>query len=219
MGSLMESSDRKVLELLRQFGSLGIADLVSKLGVTTTAVRQRMDRLLARQWVERREEKLPRGRPGYRFALTPQGLRLLGNNLADLASVLWQEIKRIEDPDVRSALMQRVAEQMARTYGGEIVRGDPSERLTALVEMLRSSHLPVTLEQSESAQLPVVQFNGCPYPDLSREDHRICEVETQMLTVMAGVPLRLKECRCDSPNGCCTYELATELSTSESLSN
>lgn len=210
MKPLVENSDRKVLELLRQHGSLGIAELVQYLEVTTTAVRQRMDRLMAKQWVERREEKLPRGRPGYRFALTDQGQRMLGNNLADLASVLWQEIQQLENSEVRQLLIDRIAQRMATAYGGQIDQGQPAERLQQVVQQLRANQLPVTLVRGDCTDLPVLQFNGCPYPNLSEKDHGICEVETQMLSVMAGVPIRLRQCRCDSNNGCCTYELAVD---------
>lgn len=210
MTPLVENSDLKVLELLRQFGSLGISELVDKLGVTTTAVRQRMDRLLVKQWVERREEKAARGRPGYRFALTDRGQRMLGNNLSDLASVLWQEINQIDDSQVRNSLLQKIANRLAGLYGGAVEGGDPAERLAMVVQNLRANQLPVSLEKTDNSRLPVLQFNGCPYPDLSRDDHGICEVETSMLTAMAGVPIRLRECRCDSATGCCTYELVEE---------
>ncbi len=215
MTPLVENSDLKVLELLRQFESLGISDLVNKLGVTTTAVRQRMDRLLVKQWVERREEKSARGRPGYRFALTDRGQRMLGNNLSDLAGVLWQEIKQIEDSQLRTSMMQRIAGRLADLYGGVTADGEPAQRLASVVQKLRANQLPVSLEKTDNASLPVLQFNGCPYPDLSREDHGICEIETKMLTAMAGVPIRLRECRCDSATGCCTYELAIDLADKE----
>ncbi len=50
-----ESTDRTVLELLRQHGRLGVQELTSHLGVTATAVRQRLDRLVAGGYIDRQE--------------------------------------------------------------------------------------------------------------------------------------------------------------------
>ena len=59
------SSDAALLEMLRVEGAAGIGDLAAALGVTATAIRQRLDRLTKAGLVERsaREPSTGRGRP------------------------------------------------------------------------------------------------------------------------------------------------------------
>ena len=67
------STDAAVVELLRVEQALGIADLSTALGVTATAVRQRLDRLMKAGLVERSTIARPRGRPAHAYRLTPAG--------------------------------------------------------------------------------------------------------------------------------------------------
>src|SRR5688572_27454444 len=97
-----ESSDEGLIDLLRRHGALGISDLVAKMHVTATAVRQRLNRLTANGMIERVVTQVPRGRPSHRYSLTEKGRRETGNNFADLAVVMWNEIREIKDPEVRS---------------------------------------------------------------------------------------------------------------------
>ena len=54
MDVLVESSDVSVLDLLRRLGPQRISQLATAMGVTVTAVRQRLNRLTAQGFVDRR---------------------------------------------------------------------------------------------------------------------------------------------------------------------
>src|SRR3954466_2016210 len=101
MPSTAESSDVGLLDLLRKHGSLSVSQLKAVMHVTTTAVRQRLVRLLASGEIERTKERLNRGRPAHRYGLTEKGRRRAGSNFADLAMTLWQEVREIKDPEIR----------------------------------------------------------------------------------------------------------------------
>ena len=66
-------SDRPLLERLRRRAGLTVAELASDLGVTATAVRQRLQRLLAGGFIQRFSESAGRGRPQHRYSLTERG--------------------------------------------------------------------------------------------------------------------------------------------------
>src|SRR5687767_15025242 len=120
MPSTVETSDQALLDLLRTEGSQGVAQLASAMGVTATAVRQRLTRLLAQGDIERTAERISRGRPVYRYGLTDKGRRRAGANFADLAMALWQEIRGIKDPEIRRGLLGRISGRMATLYAGQI---------------------------------------------------------------------------------------------------
>ena len=106
---LSETSDKAMLDVLRRNGAVTISALVAEMGVTATAVRQRLQRLMADGLIERQTENKGRGRPNHRYSLTEKGERSAGTNFADMADVLWDEIKSVEDPEIRRGLLKRIA--------------------------------------------------------------------------------------------------------------
>src|ERR1700759_5022432 len=96
-----ESADRQMLDFIRQNGAVTISALFAEMGGTATAVRQRLQRLVTNGLIEKKSERKGRGRPNHRYSLTEKGERSAGNNFADMASVLWDEIKSIEDTSIR----------------------------------------------------------------------------------------------------------------------
>src|SRR5688572_23370720 len=103
------SSDESLLDLLRRRGGLSVLELEKLMQVTATAVRQRLARLTGMGLIERKAHKAKRGRPVHRYELTAKGRRFAGDNFADLATVLWEELREIQDPQVRKGLLQRVS--------------------------------------------------------------------------------------------------------------
>jgi DeoR family transcriptional regulator, suf operon transcriptional repressor len=72
-------SDADLLDLLKQSGPLGVADLARALEVTATAVRQRLIRLLSKELIQREVVRNGRGRPKHRYWLTEKGVRETGS--------------------------------------------------------------------------------------------------------------------------------------------
>ena len=111
MSTQTETSDKVMLDFMRREGAVTIAALVAEMGVTATAVRQRLQRLMDDGLIERQTEKKGRGRPNHRYSLTEKGERSAGTNFADMAVVLWEEIKSVDDPAIRRGLLKRIADR------------------------------------------------------------------------------------------------------------
>jgi DeoR family suf operon transcriptional repressor len=201
------SSDAALLEFLRVEGAMGIGDLATALGVTATAVRQRLERLMKAGLVERSggDKPLGRGRPAHRYGLTPKGRQTGGDNFRDLALVLWREIRGIQAPDVRRGLLTRIGSAMAGAYRDRVTGPTPEARLERVAELLRERHVSCSVAGVETAGgLPVLTTYACPYPDLAEEDRGICAAERQMLEDLVGTDVKLSECRLDGAS-CCRF--------------
>src|SRR3954467_4180660 len=131
-----ESSDKTLLEVLRRNGAVTISALVTEMGVTATAVRQRLQRLMAEGLIQRQAENIGRGRPNHRYSLTEQGERAAGTNFADMADVLWEEIKSVADPEIRRGLLKRIAGRLAARYQGDVNGETLGQRMTALAGVM-----------------------------------------------------------------------------------
>lgn len=197
-----ETSDKAMLDLMRREGTMTIAALVEELGVTATAVRQRLTRLMDAGLIERRTERQTRGRPNHRYSLTEKGERSTGNNFSDIAAVLWTEVRSIDDPEIRRGLLKRIADRLVERYRDDIAGDTLGDRMTALSRLMADRDVP--FEVDSSGELPVLTALACPYPELAKTDRGVCTMEKLMLSEILGENMRLSACRLDGAN-CCTF--------------
>jgi DeoR family transcriptional regulator, suf operon transcriptional repressor len=199
------SSDESLLDLLRRRGGLTVLELEEFMQVTATAVRQRLSRMSAMGLVERKVHKAKRGRPVHRYELTAKGRRLAGDNFADLATVLWEELREIQEPQVRKGLLQRVSDRLSRTYRDKVNGASAGERMQAISELFSDRKVPFATEAKNG--LPVLTALACPYPDLAEKDRSICAMERMLFSDLVGEKLTLESCRLDG-DSCCSFELS-----------
>jgi predicted ArsR family transcriptional regulator len=191
-----------MLDFMRREGAVTISSLVQEMGVTATAVRQRLQRLMADGLIERRSERKTRGRPNHRYSLTEKGERAAGTNFADMALVLWDEIRSVPDPDVRRGLLKRIADRLIERYRGKVSGDTLGDRMTSLSRLMAERDIP--FEVKSTGDLPVLTALACPYPELAKLDRTVCTMEKLMLSEILGENVRLSECRLDGAN-CCTF--------------
>lgn len=199
----MIPSDVAILDLLRKRDSLSVVELAEAMGVTATAVRQRLTRLMAQGYLDRDTIRAGRGRPSHRYVLTEKGRRKTGANFADLAIALWQEIREIKDPETRRGLFQRVSRRLADVYQPQVEAATVEERMERLAELFSSRQIP--FEVGYEGDLPILTALACPYLDLAEQDRSICAMERILFSELLGRNLRLNKCRLNG-DGCCTFE-------------
>ena len=202
MSTATETSDRQLLDLLGQRGALSVSQMVRATGVTATAVRQRLNRLLGQRLIQREVSRTGRGRPSHRYSLTEKGRHETGSNFADLAIVLWDEIRSIADPAVRRGLLERLAKRMAQGYADRIQGDTLDRRLESLRHLFAERN--VAMEVDRTGELPVLRAVSCPYPELAEHDRSVCSMEKILFSELLGHGVKLSECRLDGAT-CCTF--------------
>lgn len=196
MSTPRESSDARFLALLRERGALSIVEITTAEGVTATAVRQRLNRLMEQGLVRRRVVRVgetSRGRPCHRYELTEKARRQAGANFGDLAAVLWQEMRQVRDPEVRRGLLKRIATAMAGMYAGQVQGETIDERMESLRELL--GERGVRFQVNRTGSLPILEAVDCPYPELAATDRSICAMEKMVFDELLGQNVRLTHCR------------------------
>ena len=102
-------------------GPLTVAEMAASLGVTATAIRNRLTRLLGAGLVERQSEHQDRGRPKHTYQASVEAQKRLGQNYADLALVLWDEMmSTVADRKLRRLLFTRVTDRLAELYRSQV---------------------------------------------------------------------------------------------------
>jgi DeoR family transcriptional regulator, suf operon transcriptional repressor len=119
-----------------------------------------------------------------------------------MASVLWDEIKSVPDPEIRRGLLKRIADRLVERYRNDVSGDTLGDRMQSLSRLMADRDVP--FEVKPSAELPVLTALACPYPELAKKDRSVCTMEKLMLSEILGENMRLSECRLDGAN-CCTF--------------
>lgn len=212
MKMVLEHSDGEFLNELHRIGPKTVQDICSAIGVTATAVRQRLLRLQTKDFISRDLIRTGRGRPHYVYRVTEKGLRQLGDNYGDLALILWREVRKIEDPKIREAITDRIRNALVSRVG-RFADGSLEDRMQRLQDSLRGRGYDVELDAhanvASGGVLPILRENNCPYQELAEEDRDICGLEREVFEQALGTEVRLTQC-CLDGHHCCEFE-ASEL--------
>ena len=200
---MVETSDRSLLDLIRRDGPLSVAQLAARQGVTPTAIRNRLSRLVGSGMVERRTEQGGRGRPRHTYQASVEAHKRLGQNYADLAVVLWDEMMRtVEDSKLRRYLFGRITDRLAEIYRSQLSGEDLTGRLVQLGTLLHDRGIEAEVALGEEGVNPVLKQHSCPYYELAEVDRAICAMERKMFEKVLGRGLRLSQCRLDGGRSC-----------------
>ena len=208
----LRSVDRELLSAMRGGETLGVGELTELLGVTATAVRQRIERLLETGLIDREKVVAGRGRPTFRYRLTVAGHRDAGANPADLADAMWREIVAVQDHTIRDKIVSAVASRLGRQFasqsGSDPTKDSFENRMQKLSEVM--SERQMVTEVVTVGDLPVLDICVCPFPTLTdtSDDRAMCRLEEQMISEALGQPVHLSSCRLDGDD-CCQFSAVT----------
>ena len=205
MKAVLDTNDRQFLARLHRLGPGTVQVICDDLGVTATAVRQRLTRLTALEMVTRELVRAGRGRPYYEYSVTDTGIRELGDNYADLALILWRELRNIEEPAVREQVAGRVRDALVTRYGKYVRSQSINDRLGELETALSENGFDVETDTSDL--LPILRENSCPYHDLAQVDSGICELELLVFEDVLGTKVTRTQC-CLEGDHCCEFQAA-----------
>jgi predicted ArsR family transcriptional regulator len=197
------ASDRSLLDLIRRDGPLTVVEMAQRLGVTSTAVRNRLARLLDSGMVERQAEQSGRGRPRHTYRVSVQAQKRLGQNYADLAVILWEEMMHtVEDAKLRRLLFIRITTKLADLYRDRVTGDEWEGRLVQLSSLLHEQGVEAEVTRVDADLTPILRQHSCPYHELAELDPAICALERKMFERILGRGLKLSQCRLDGDRTC-----------------
>jgi predicted ArsR family transcriptional regulator len=190
----------EILQLIQQRGPQSIKALEGELGVTTNAVREQIQSLLAAGLLVADKQRRGAGRPAYMYSLTEKAQRLFPQAYDVLLKMLIEEIVKREGADNTQLLLNAVGERMADGLVGDDKGASLREQLEAITVELARHGMPITiLEQGDNIAL---QSWSCPYITLARETDGVCQMEQHMLERAIGRRVTLDERVIDGHTHC-----------------
>lgn len=201
----IDRGDQHFLEDLHKLCGGTIQEICDSVGVTATAVRQRLGRLEGLGLVERETVRAGRGRPHHVYRVSDTGLRYLGENYRDLAHILWRAIHEIPDEAVRSEVLSRIRDGFVGRFGRIAPESNLSERVFQLQESLANRGFLVECDALN--ELPILREKSCPYSELASQDPSICQMEREVFSRILNAEVALTQC-CLDGGGYCEFRFS-----------
>ncbi|HEX9440834.1 MAG TPA: DeoR family transcriptional regulator [Roseiflexaceae bacterium] len=183
-----ESPAGKILAHLQRHGEAAVKELEDVLEVSTTAVREHLTHLQAKDLVATRLVRRGPGRPHLVYFLTPKAQSQFPKQYDTLVNMLLREIAGQEGPERLQVILDAVGARLAEEYGAQIFGGELPERLEALRGALEARGIPAEVQPSGAG----MQLFACPYLDVAQEHAGICAMERRMVEQLLGETIALE---------------------------
>jgi predicted ArsR family transcriptional regulator len=204
----LDSKDREIIDHLHRNAGADVQSLCEMLGVTRTAIRQRISRLEASGLLVCEKRSQDRGRPKNVYRVTADGLHSLGEDYRELAVALWESIVALDDSEVKNQLILQIQHRLAERFRRKLAESSSvKQNLDQLADEMKASGFNV--ESDHSASLPILRETNCPFPMLADVDETICQIERRVLEEVLGTPVEFKN-RCRDGHHCCEFEVQVE---------
>ena len=183
-----ESPAGKILTYLQRHGEATVKDLEELLGISTTAVREHLTHLQAKNLVTTKLVRRGPGRPHALYSLTDAAQELFPKEYDTLTNMLLHEIASREGPDRLQVLLDAVGARLADEYRGQVVGDQLPERLATLRAALERRGIPVELLPDGDS----FKVFACPYLDVAQEHAGVCSMERHMVEQVLGEQIVLE---------------------------
>lgn len=210
----------RVARSILDHGPSSAADLASRLGLTTAAVRRHIDGLLAAGLVESREQRVygsrGRGRPAKVFALTESGRDAFYQAYDQLAA---DALRWISDAVGGGKAGEEAVAAFARARFGEqgqkyltvLGQAEPDQRTEALAQALSADGYAATVRRVPSAGAAKTPAGAqlcqhhCPVAHIAEQFPQLCEAETEVFSQLLGTHVQRLATIAHGDGVCTTY--------------
>lgn len=178
--------------MLQQAEGIGVEALCERLRVSHNAVRQHLNALMAKGWVQRMAPRPTGGRPEARFGLTSQAHALFPRNYAQIAGALMQGvIARLGDEAARDMLVA-----LGRDLGAAEPAPDPASPRETVAEALaqRLDELGYEAVATQRGGETQVEAYNCVFHALAREHPDVCRFDIAFMEAASGHRIQHMEC-------------------------
>lgn len=178
--------------LQRERDGLTVEDLVMRLSITRTAVRQHLGALERDGYVRKEGLRVTGGRPGLVYVLTAAGNELFPKLYSWFSALLLERLRERLGADGLAAFMRELAADVATGLEPRLAGMGPRERIEEVARILASLGYDARVAAEEAA--PVIVASNCVYHQLAQEFREVCEFDLGLLERLTGYRAEHTEC-------------------------
>jgi len=199
----MQPTRKQILDYLRLNGKGSVKDLGELLGLTSTGIRQHLTILERDGLIEGHEARGRIGRPALTYTLTCIGDAVYPKKYSALATMLLEEIGAMNGDKAVVDMLRRVGQRFAEPYLSRMEGKSLLDRMATVAQIIEEQGCLVAFDK---AALVLNRFT-CPYPEVARLQHAVCEIDGAFMTRLLDVPVKLESCIA-AGDRICTYRIA-----------
>ncbi len=203
----MQDTRQQILEIMKRHGEVTVQELSNELGLTSVTVRHHLEILRSEGYISDPEVKRSNrpGRPRFVYRLTSTAADLFPNNYSGLASALLGSIEECMAPEERDYLLERAAKRIA-DRAGELPM-DPQDRIQSVVTFLnQQGYVSRWQKDAEVPDRYLIYISSCPYFHVSQTHRETCQVDRNMVQLLAGPGTKVKRLQNEAKEGgLCVY--------------
>ena len=202
-----ERTSDRLLQLLKQHGSLCAAQLSEALGMTEQGVRRHLTRLAGAGLIEGYSGKPQgRGRAQQLYRLTEQGEARFPKSYPTLCMDLLHHLRAEYGPDAVGRVMNSRAQTLAAEVQAEWGPDLPlAQRLEQLTRKFQEANYGSVLEQSGDCYY--LTHHNCPHLAVACEFTELCLAERDMIADLLETEVRC-EARASTGASQCRYRIS-----------
>lgn len=181
-----ENTHQAVLFYLKKRNEMTVADLCEVLGVTSMAVRRHLSGLQKDGLVECRLVRQTRGRPTYRYRLSPKAESLFPSAINNFAFEILDAVFEARGHKGVMELLQLRDEALLRKLLPQLQKYSLEERIAQVVRIFSENGYMTEFKKLEDGNFFIFQQH-CAVHNLAAQYRQICVLESRLLEKMIGV--------------------------------
>jgi DeoR family suf operon transcriptional repressor len=182
-----------VLRLLqREKDGLTIEELVARLAITRTAVRQHLAALERDGYVRKEGLRVTGGRPGFLYVLTPAGNELFPKQYPWFSTLVLARMREQLGQDGLTRFTRELAAAVAAGLAPRLEGKGPRERIEEVARIM--NELGYDARVVAEGTTPCIVASNCVYHHLAREFREVCEFDLGLLEHLTGARAGHTEC-------------------------
>lgn len=181
-----ENTHQAVLHYLKRNNEMSVAELCDVLGVTSMAVRRHLAGLQKDGLVETRLVRQSRGRPTYRYRLTPRAETLFPSGLSTMAFDLLDAVYEMRGHKGVMELLEMRDELIVKKNRERLAALPFEDRLQEVVKIYSENGFMTEWQKLPDGNYFIFQQH-CAIHHLATQYRQICVLEPKLMERLLGV--------------------------------
>lgn len=199
---MLSDTQTKIMDTLLKSPEGKTADeLVTRIGITKTAVREHLDRLSALGYLRFEDERGGVGRPRRRYLVSSEGAAAFPKQYSWLSNQMLSELSHTLSEAELDGFMKRLAERVYDENASSLRSPDPEIRLRLLAKLMNDLGYRAKLRNAGDAVATIEAFN-CVYHDVAKTNPRLCEFDLQLIRLSTQGEVSLDSCLARGGGSC-----------------
>ena len=192
----LHDNQRKILEhLLSHHEGAPLDELGGHLGLTRTAVKQHVLRLLDLGYLTYADTKGAVGRPRRRYLISDAGIDAFPKKYSWLANAILAQLAQDLGPSGAKSFMRNLAGAVAASLEGQVDPKDaPAQRLRKVITLMNELGYRAVLKPGEGPGEAAIEAVNCVYHSVAKVHPELCQFDVSLIEQASGMNVRLETC-------------------------